>query len=364
MLCKYETPMAVTGVPEGTRNSRFLLGKRLGHFELREYAPGGIVNAGCLVRPRQTHDTKTYYAAVDGSGLFSDLGTLRGAFAVDSTIPAVDDALRALQLRINNYDKADIRKHWYPPALALQMLGYLRPAARQFRDFDLDRERMSDFDMGASNKQHDELGARLVATCVACEDRVFNVEPMPFIAVSLTDKEVTVSAEICDVCDYLTYSTRCVKLFGINEYEAALSFAQELAVRTDQGIGGYPFEFAGSYPQYFAPSMETWQCRVVSQHLAATFKAFVGKMGALSVATEMPYEALAIARPLLAALSDPLWTSKLEILEEASNAAIDYDDAEGTGYFVNRQNLAHVAVVELWRDRVVDVGFLASRPTP
>lgn len=356
--------MAVTGIPDGARNARHILGKRTGHFELREFAPGNLVGAGRLVRPQQAHGDKTYYAAVDGSGLFSDLGPLRGAFLVDSTVPAIDEALKALQFRINNHDKAEIKKLWYPPALAQQMLGYMRPAARQFRDFDPDRERISDSDTAAFDRQHEELGAKLSATCATCDGRVYNVEQMPFIAVSLSDKDVTVAAEIIDVCEYLTYSPKCVKLFGIAEHDAAMSFARELAAEGNRQIEGHPFEFEGRHPEYFAASADAWQFRVVGHHLATTFKDFVGRMGALSVAKDMPFEVLAIARPLLAALADPLWASKLDMIEEAATAAIDYDDAEGTGYFVNRQNPAHVAVVELWKDRVVDVGFSAPRPAP
>lgn len=364
MLCRFETPMAVTGTPDGARHPRQILGKRVGQFELREFAPGNVVSAGRLVRPSQIHGDKTYYAAVDGSGLFSDLGALRGAFLVDSIVPAVDETLKALQFRINNHDKAEIKKLWHPPELAAQMLGYMRPAARQFRDFDLERDRISDFDTEAFDRQHEDLGAKLAATCATCDGRLYSVEQMPFIAVSLSSKEVTVVAEAVDVCEYLSYAPKCVKLFGITEYAGAMAFARELAVEGNRQIGGHPFEFEGRHPEYFAPSVNAWDFRVMAHHLAATFKSSVGKMGALSVARDMPFEALAIARSLMAALDDPQWASKLDALEEASTAAVDYDDAEGTGYFVNRHDPAHVAVVELWKDRVVDVGFSAHRPAP
>lgn len=364
MLCRYETPMAVTGIPDGARNPRNILGKRSGHFELREFAPGNIVGAGRLVRPQQAPDDKTYYAAVDGSGLFSDQGALSGAFLVDSTVPVIDEALKALQLRINNHDKAEIKKLWHPPALAQQMLGHMRPAARQFGDLELERERISDFDAGAFDHQHEELGARLATTCATCDGRVYNVEQMPFIDVSLFHDAVLVTAQIVDVSEYLAHSPKCVKLFGIADYDAAMSFAQELAAEKGRQILGLPFEFEGWRPEYFVLGTDAWQFKVMGHHLATTFTDFVGRMGALSVAKSMPFEVLAIARPLLAALADPLWASKLDAIEEASTAAIDYDDAEGTGYFVNRQNPAHLAVMELWKDRVVDVGFSAPRPAP
>ncbi|MCZ7860680.1 hypothetical protein O9X98_04620 [Agrobacterium salinitolerans] len=364
MLCRYETPMVVTGIPDGARNPRRILGKRSGEFELREFAPGNVVGAGRLVRPSQIHGDKTYFAAVDGSGLFTDLGALRGAFLVDSTVPAIDEALKALQFQINNHEKSEIRKLWHPPELAAQMLGYMRPAARQFRDLGREQDRISSFDVEAFDRQHEELGAKLAATCATCDGRLYNVEQMPFIAVSMSDKEVTVTAEIVDVCEYLSHTPKCVKLFGITQYDVAMDFAEELAAEGDLKIGGHPFEFACQRPEYFAPGVSAWDFRVAGHHLAATFKASVGRMGALSVARDIPFEVLAIARSLLSALDDPQWASKLDALEEAATAAIDYDDAEGTGYFVNRQDPAHVAVVELWKDRVVDVGFSAPRPAP
>ncbi|MDW9481121.1 hypothetical protein GOB57_20975 [Sinorhizobium meliloti] len=365
MLCRYETPMVVTGIPEGSRNLRNIIGKRTGRFELREYPSGGIVQAGRLVRPRQVRDDLTYHAAVDGSGLFSDIGALGGStFSVDSIVPAVDEALKELQLRINNHGKAEIRKLWHPPELAEYTLRYPRPGARQFREIDPERERIENFDDKEFDRRHDALGAKLASSCVTSDGRLYNVEPMPFIAVCLSDKEVLVTAEIGDASDYLASSPKCVRLFGITERDAAANFARNLAADGKLAIGGHPFHFDGVHPEFFAIDGDAWHFRLVAQHLGSRFKSVAAQMGALSVAQDMPFEAMEIARTLLAALDDPLWSAKLDALEAAATAAIDYDEAAGSGYFFNPQSTAQAVVVDMWKDRVVDVGFSGARPSP
>ncbi|MCV9964552.1 hypothetical protein OIU34_21925 [Pararhizobium sp. BT-229] len=357
--------MAVTGIPDGGRNVRHILGKRTGRFDLAEINPGGIVQAGRLVRPAQTNGDRTYHAALDGRGLFTQLGKFDGAtFLVDSTVPAIDEALKALQLRINNFDKGEIKKLWYPSRLAEYALGYLRPAARQFDEIDPERNRIGSFDAEAFDRQHEALGAKLAATCVASDGKLYNVEPMPFIAVGMTDREVTVTAEIEDASAYLASASKCVRLFGIAEREAATAFALELASRFELEFGGLPFEFDGQHPEFFVMNADAWMYRIVGQHLASRFAATVAGMGALSVAKSMPFEAMAVGRELNRALENPGWASDLGMLEAATSAAIDYEDAEGGGYFFSRRNKVEMAVVEMWKDRVVYVEFSPSKPTP
>jgi hypothetical protein len=369
MLCRYETPVIVKGIPDGGRVVRNVIGKRTGRFELREYPDGVIVPAGRLLRPSQVDGNRLYHAATDGSGVFSDVTDLRGAtFQVDSIVPAIDNALKEFQRVIGNHSKDEIRKGWHPSALALQALAYLRPAVRQLTELDPVRERIGEFDHEDFNRQHEALGSKLAETCAACNGRVFNVEPKPFVAVVLRNKEVTVSAEIGDAVKHMDIIRKtpgdCVRLFAITDKDAALAFADELVSRNDWKLKVAPFEFESIRPEFLEVDADALQYRLTAGTLTARFEAVALKMGSLRVATEIPYDAMDVIRSLVKAVDTPRWTESLADLEAATNAAIDYDEAEGTSYFVDQRNPAQMAVLEFWRDRPVHVELSAQNRTP
>ncbi|MNL47890.1 hypothetical protein D3C87_1707000 [compost metagenome] len=104
--------------------------------------------------------------------------------------------------------------------------------------------------------------------------------------------------------------------------------------------------------------------RVVAQRVASRFAAAVAGMGPLGVAKAMPFAAMALGRELYRALENPGWASDPGKLEAATSAAIDYEDAEGGGYFVNMRNKVELAVVDMWKDRAVFVEFSPSKPAP
>lgn len=357
--------MAVTGIPDGGRNVRYILGKRTGRFEVAEIKPGGLVKAGRLVRPSQTNGDRTYHAALDGSGVFTELGKLDGStFSVSSMVPAIDEALKTLQARINNCDRSEIKKLWHPSELAEYALGHIRLAARQFDEFNPDRDRIKAFDTASFDKQHEALGEKLSATCVACDGKLYNVESMPFIAVVMTDGAVTVKAEIDDAAAYLVTNRNCVRLFGVAEKEAATAFALELSKHGGLKFGELPFDFEGDHPEFLALNSDAWMFRIVAQHVASRFAAAAGEMGALGVAKSMPFEAMAIGRRLYRALENPGWASDLAELEASTSDAIDYEDAEGGGYFVTGRGKAQIAAIELWKDRAVYVELSPLKSTP
>lgn len=369
MLCRYETPLIVKGIPDGGRIVRNIIGKRTGRFELREYADGGIVPAGRLHRPSQVDGNRLYHAATDGTGVFSDVSALKATtFHVDSVVPAIDNALKEFQRVIGNHTKDEIRKGWYPTALALRALGYLRPAVRQLDELDPVAAQIAEFDHENFDRQHEALGNQLAATCVACDGRVYNVEDKPFVAVTLRNKEVSVSAEIGDAVKHMDIIRKtpgyCLRLFAITEKDAAVAFAEELVSRNDWKLKVVPFEFEAIRPEFLEVDADALQYRLTAGIVAARFEAVAMKMGAMRVATEIPYDAMDVIRSLVKAVDTPRWTERLAGLEAATNAAIDYDEAEGTSYFVDRRNPAQMAVLELWRDRPVHVELSAPNRTP
>jgi hypothetical protein len=363
MYCRYETPMVVTGVPQGGRNTRYILGKRTGSFELVEIKHGGIVQAGRLVRPQQIQGDRIYHAALDGSGIFTEMGEIHGGtFSAESSVPAISEALKAIQTLINRHDKAEIKKLWHPAPLAEYALRYIGSAARQFREIEPDRQRITDFDTISFDRRHEELGAQLSNTCVACEGRLYNVEPMPFISVLIGGDVVTIKAEIDDASTYLKKNRDCVRLFGIAEKEAATAFATELAERHKFDFKEIQFDFEGYRVEFLEMNSDIWLSRIVAEHIASRFAAVVGAMGALGVATTMPFEALSIARRLYNSLENSSSASDLSELDACVWEAIDYDAAEGSECFIKEAYIAQNTAIELWKDRSVHVNFAPSTP--
>lgn len=358
MLCRYETPMAVKGIPDGGQIVRNILGKRSGQFQLREYPDGNVVAAGRLQRPQQVNPDRCFHAAVDGSGLYTDITALTGTtFQVDSIVPAIDEALQALLAKINNYNKGDIKRLWMPALLAMEILRYPRPGVRQLREFDPEREKIAEFDYPDLSARHEALGEKLAANCVGCNGRVYNVEPVPFIGVGVLGGEVVVNAEIVDAALYLLTPGNCVRIFSITEKEEAFDFAEKLARELSLKVGGYRFEFEGARPEFFTLDTEALQYRLVAGRLADRFNLLSHKMGTASVVLDMPLEAISIMRSLKAAMADPLWASRLDNIEAAVMAAIKYDEREGGYYFTNPKSVTQAIILEQWKDRAVHVDF-------
>jgi hypothetical protein len=308
--------------------------------------------------------------ATDGTGVFTDVTALRGTtFHVDSIVPAIDSALNEFQFAINNHSKDEIKKGWYPSSLALEVQRFLRPAVRQLDELDPVRGRIAEFDHQDFDRQHEVLGNKLAATCVASSGRVFNVEPKPFVAVILRNKEIVVTAEIIDAVEYMAMTHEknlgdCVRLFPITDKDVAVGFAEELVAGKDWKLKVVPFEFEAIKPEFLEVDADALQYKLTASTFTTRFGAVARKMGAMRVATEIPYDAMDIVRSLVSAIDNPQWIERLADLEAATNAAIDYDDAEGTSYFVDQRNPAQMAVLELWRDRPVHVEMSAPNQTP
>ncbi|MBY3155428.1 hypothetical protein HFO56_24180 [Rhizobium laguerreae] len=283
---------------------------------------------------------------------------------MDSVVPAIDSLLKDFQHRINNNTKDEIRKNWHPSGLALQALRYLRPAVRQLTELDAVRERIAEFDHEDADRQHETLGNQLAATCIACNGRVYTVEPKPFITVLLRHGKVEVAAEIGDAAKFLEKNDACVRLFPITEKEAALALADELASRTDRAMAILPFDFEPTRAEFLQVDADALQYRLLAETIRERFAQVGKRMGVMRVATEVPFEALDIIRSLVTALKTPRWDERLQELEAAANSAIDYDDAQGTAYFVDRRNPAQMAMLELWRDRQVHVEFSGLKSAP
>jgi hypothetical protein len=370
MLCRYETPLIVKGIPDGGRVVRNIIGKRSGRFELREYPDGGLVPAGRLIRPGQVNGDRLYHAATDGTGVFTDLAALKSStFMVDSTIPAIDKVSDDFQFAISNHSKEEIKKGWYPSNLALEVLRFKRSGVRQLDELDPVRARIAEFDHEAFDRQHELLGNRLAETCVAYNGRVLHVEPKPFVAVFLKNNEVVVTAEIMDAAEYMAMTHEkglgdCIKLFAITQQDAAVAFAEELVAGNGWRLKVNPFELEAIKPEFLEVDADALQYRLTAATLTARFAAKGRQMGSMWVATEIPYGALDVIRSLVSAVDNPRWTERLADLEAATNAAIEYDEAEGTSYFVDQRNPAQAAVVELWKDRPVHVELSAPTRTP
>ncbi|MCS4088872.1 hypothetical protein [Rhizobium sp. BK176] len=328
------------------------------------------IRTGRLLRPGQVNGDRLYHAATDGTGVFTDLTALRGStFLVDSTVPAINSALEEFQFAINNHTKEEIKKGWYPSSLALEVPRFLRPAVRQLDELDPVRARITEFDHEAFDRQHETLGRKLAETCVAYNGRVLNVERKPFVTVFLKNKEVVVTAEIMDAAEYMAMTHEkglgdCIKLFPITEKDAAVAFAEEIVSRKDWKLKVVPFEFEAIRPEFLEVDADALQYRLTALAITTRFAAVAKKMGSMRVATEIPYGALDVIRSLVSAVDNPRWTESLADLEAAANAAIDYDEAEGTPYFIDRRNPAQAIVLDLWRDRPVHVELSAPIRTP
>lgn len=362
MRCRFETPMFVRGIPSGARNSRYIIGKRSGSFDLRELQPGEITKVGSVRRPAQVRPEITYHGARDGSGLFSDATALTGmTFAIDSSIPAIRSRIEMMRDEINRYGKGEIQKTWYPPSVADALLRSNVQGSRAMDEIDPSKDDIQDFDEEQFNRLHDDLMAELTGSYVTCQRRVYVSEPMPFLSVSIEDKAVSLKAQCADATAFLAFprldSKGCVRIFGIAEVDAAAQFASELATSESMRLEVLSHEVVLDHPEFFAFDNDAWQSRLLAEKLMSGFNVSVGRMGAVAVATQMPFEGLVLGRALKSALDDPQWMSRLDVMEAAISNVIDRGIGDGMRrYFVDPADRSTSFVLETWTDRVIDLG--------
>ena len=352
--CRYETVMALGGIPSELRSIRNVIGKRTGYFELTELPDRNVVPAGSISGQAAVPNVK-YHAAVDGSGLFQCEGALdNSTFDGPSSVSVVRARLEKLKYEIGRLSKTDVVKTFYPADLAHSMNHYMVSAARVMQEFNPSDYR--EFDSQHYDFVHEKHAAALAAY-VACDRMVYLPEPMPFIAVFVEAKIVQTKVFGAEVAGLGQRWLGCVRIFQVADSEEASAYAAALADREGFELREGDFTIELERPEFFSFDIDAAQFRMTAERMLATYVTSLKGYSMEHVALERPLEELVLARNLKAAIEDTDRRTSIHGLEAAVTACMDYEEVWGLDRFSNRRDMSCRILIEEWRDRVVGVEF-------